>query len=129
MALDSKIIISHRTLTRLIIQTWWLKANGLRRLPYPRSSRHSIGVLERNAIVGYRALSVFRPLKSGLIEPVPASKVGIREARAADRHRSLQCWPCCLRSACGRGLQNVRHLLSIGPRRRRDVLRREKWYG
>jgi TRAP-type uncharacterized transport system substrate-binding protein len=30
----------------------WLNANGLRRLPYPRSSRHSIGVLDRIVIVG-----------------------------------------------------------------------------
>lgn len=48
-----------------------------------------------------------------MIEPVPASKVGIRDARAADRRRTFQCWPCRLRSACGRGLQNVGHLLSI----------------
>src|SRR3979490_1951603 len=43
---------SQRTSNRLIIQTWWPKANGSRRLPYPRSSRHSVGVLDRNAIVG-----------------------------------------------------------------------------
>ena len=40
-----------------------------------------------------------------MIEPVLPSKVGIRDARAADRHRSLQCWRCCLRSTCGRGRQ------------------------
>src|SRR5258705_8708046 len=56
-------------------------------------------------------LSVFRPLKSGLIEPVLASKVGSRDARAADRRRPLQCWPCSLRAACGRGFPNGRHLL------------------